>query len=213
MYGVSEKPPFHRSKQELHPAKQTHPLGSMLEEHPSPPAVKPPYAYEPKKPNMIFSPNTFALEYDGNGHKSPLPPPPPPIPPPYGSDYIDPWEDFQPSEFPSEHKQKWFSNHQDFFRTPYGVPPKRANAHNPPSPYLGYQPYKGGYGLERLNSPRTSPNAPPSLWQRMDLTRQSAVKSSALRGRGNSAAMATTTRSLFAIFYTSLCLLILHLTS
>ena len=211
LYGVSTKPPHHPSRQQsMLRERQVHPLASMLEDHdrgiappppsplplplPSPPNVNP-------KPSASFSPESYAIELGGK------PPPPPPFPLSFGSDFLDIWDDHVVSggeERPIGRHQsngKWYDNLQSVYQAP------TSSGNNLGSYHIAYP---GGYGLERLNSPRKSNVG--GGWQRIELTRQSAaksVKSSSewwLREEGN--ASSPMLPSLLAIFYTCLFLFV-----
>ncbi|VDD75397.1 unnamed protein product [Mesocestoides corti] len=169
------KPPFHpSSRQQLQPReyreRELHPLSSMLDEQlvgGSASLPQAPIPFIPKE-SPSFSPAGYAVEYEDK------PPPPPPVPPPFGSDFLDPWSDSEEVSGGFQLKPKWYINH-NLLQALYAVPPKRANgvssASAGHSPYHGGGPaYPGGYGLERLNSPRKSPSQiqpspPAALWQ------------------------------------------------
>lgn len=215
LYGVSEKPPFHRPLQKLHPEKEaSHPLASLIEQN-APSRSK--QEESQKAVSTLFTPTGFAVELDASHHHMAPPPPPPVIPQYFGPEFLDPWDDFQPADFLETHKQKWFFNH-DMFRSPYGVPPRRANAPQASNQYYGYPNYQGpdysgGNGLERLNTPRKTNSyqqQPTALWQRMDLSRQLPGSASALRGSDDSS-RGSSKSTVFSIFYTFfLCLHLLH---
>lgn len=228
-YGVSTKPPHHPSRQQSvlptrgHQERQIHPLTSMLDERDQAVPPPPPIPFGPKT-SVSFSPEAYAVELGG---KSP-PPPPPPFPLPFGSDFLDIWSDHA-ADVVSEGEGtvlggsggyqgngKWYDNLHHVYQMP---PPKPNTENNLDSSQIYHSAYLGGYGLERLNSPRKSNSGGGGSsggWQRIELTRQSAVKSvksSAgwwLREEGNgmTAVSVPTLSSLFAIFYTFLCLFV-----
>lgn len=195
----------------------------MLDERDQAVPPPPPIPFGPKT-SVSFSPEAYAVELGG---KSP-PPPPPPFPLPFGSDFLDIWSDHA-ADVVSEGEGtvlggsgryqgngKWYDNLHHVYQMP---PPKPNTENNLDSSQIYHSAYLGGYGLERLNSPRKSNSGGGGSsggWQRIELTRQSAVKSvksSAgwwLREEGNgmTAVSVPTLSSLFAIFYTFLCLFV-----
>ena len=213
LYGVSTKPPHHPSRQQsMLRERQLHPLSSMLEEHDNgivPPPLSRPLpsssiTFNPK-PSASFSPEAYAIELGGKP-----PPPPPPFPLSFGSDFLDIWDgnivggDSEGEEALFEGYQsngKWYDNLQSVYQTP----PRKSNN---PDPY--HNTYPDGFSLERLNSPRKSNSG--GEWQRIELTRQSAVKSVKsssewwLKEEGNSSS--SMLLSLLAIFYIFLCLFV-----
>ncbi|VDM32585.1 unnamed protein product [Hydatigera taeniaeformis] len=192
-YGVSTKPPHHPSRQQSTlPSRgprerQIHPLASMLGEHE--PVVPPPLPIPfGSKTSISFSPEAYAVEL---GDKPP-PPPPPPFPLPFGSDFLDIWSDHAVDAVSEgegtviggsggyQSNGKWYNNLHNVYQAPPSKP-KTANSLDPSQ--IFHSAYLGGYGLERLNSPRKS-NAGggggggvSAGWQRIEPNRQSAVKS------------------------------------
>lgn len=194
--------------------RQLHPLASMLEENgPAvlPPKPHPSIGFGSKSPSVSFSPEAYAVELDG---KPPIPPPPFPLP--FGSDFLDIWSDSIIEEGGGyQGNGRWYdaNNRHGVYQMPHSG--SRAGLQQYPNPY------PGGYGLERLNSPRKSntggnDNVGGGGWQRIELTRQSAVKSVKsssgwwLKDEGDRAATTSSVAlsSLFAIFYTFLCLFV-----
>ncbi|KAM7539931.1 hypothetical protein Aperf_G00000040082 [Anoplocephala perfoliata] len=223
LYGVSIKPPHHPSltKSITHPnsprgarERQLHPLASMLEEHgPAvlPPKPPPSIGFGGKSPSASFSPEAYAVELEGK-----LPIPPSPFPLPFGSDFLDIWGDSMVEDGGGyQGNGRWYdtNNIHGAYQMPHSG--SRTGLQQYPNPY------PGGYGLERLNSPRKSntggsDNVGGGGWQRIELTRQSAVKSVKsssgwwLKDEGNRVTTTSTIAlsSLFAIFYTFLCLFV-----
>lgn len=218
LYGVSTKPPHHPSiAKSATPTPSTprstrerHPLASMLEEHESPAVLSPPKSlqqqssigFNAKSPSASFSPEAYAVEIDGN-----LPLLPPPFQIPFDPNYLNIWSE---SIIDNDGNERWYdtdnNNHRAYQMLPNGVRNGVQQYQNP---------YPGGYGLERLNSPRKSitsgdENGGVGGWQRIELTRQSAVKSVKsssgwwLKDEENRAAASVLARwsSIFAIFYT-----------
>ncbi|VDN99176.1 unnamed protein product [Rodentolepis nana] len=224
LYGVSSKPPHHPSLTKSagpnpstpRSTRERHPLASMLEEHEPPGVLSRPKSPQPqssigfnaKSPSAGFPPDAYAVEIDGN-----LPLLPPPFQLPFDPNYMNIWSE---SIIDNAGNDRWHgtggNNHRSHPILSNGV---RNGIHQ-------YQnPYAGGYGLERLNSPRKSTtsgdeNGGVGGWQRIDLPRQSAgksVKSSSVwwlkdKVNGASTDIVATWSSLFAIFYTFVRLLV-----
>ncbi|KAH9286625.1 Furin-like protease 1, isoforms 1/1-X/2 [Echinococcus granulosus] len=224
LYGVSTKPPHHPSHQQpVLPTRgprerQIHPLASMLDEHDPGVPPPPPVPFSPKT-SVSFSPEAYAVGLGGK------PPPPPPPSFPFGSDFLDIWNDhivdvvlegegaMVGGSGGYQGNGKWYDSLHHVYQMP---PPKPNTKNNLDASQTYHSVHSGGYGLERLNSPRKSNSGGGGGWQRIELTRQSAVKSvksSAgwwLKEEGNGSATITvlTLSSLFTIFYTFLCLFV-----